>query len=78
MQLFATDQENNEKLNTFTSQGLRWKRLRTISNPSFTTGKLRIIEPLINSHVIEMLDQITDQNGKQIDIFLYGFLFILV
>lgn len=78
MQLFATDQENNEKLNTFTSQGLRWKRLRTISNPSFTTGKLRIIEPLINSHVIEMLDQITDQNAKQIDIFLYGFLFILV
>ncbi len=70
MQLFATDQENNEKLNTFTSQGLRWKRLRIISSPSFTTGKLRIIEPLINSRVIEMLDQITDQNAKQIDIFL--------
>ncbi len=78
MQLFATDQENNERLNTFTSQGLRWKRLRIISSPSFTTGKLRIIEPLINSRVIEMLDQITDQNAKQIDIFLYGFLFILV
>uniref|UniRef100_A0A1I7ZZ64 Cytochrome P450 n=1 Tax=Steinernema glaseri TaxID=37863 RepID=A0A1I7ZZ64_9BILA len=53
----AIDPETSPLNNdVFGSQGLRWKRLRAISNPSFTTSKLKALEPMIQDSVHRFID----------------------
>ncbi|KAK0429204.1 hypothetical protein QR680_011251 [Steinernema hermaphroditum] len=60
-----TSPYNND---VFGSQGLRWKRLRAISNPSFTTSKLKALEPMIQDSVRRFIDICRSNQNKTYNI----------
>uniref|UniRef100_A0AC35G216 Cytochrome P450 n=1 Tax=Panagrolaimus sp. PS1159 TaxID=55785 RepID=A0AC35G216_9BILA len=54
------DVDTDPKVHLFNARGTRWKRLRTIANPSFSVANLKRLTPLVFdsiSHMMEHLDQ---------------------
>jgi cytochrome P450 family 13 len=54
----------------FGAQGLRWKRLRALSAPAFTTNKLKAMEGKVKESVIAFVEMIAKKAdmGKPFDI----------
>ncbi len=60
-------------LNVFSSSGARWRRHRHVINPMFSAAKLKMMSPLINgciSNVMEKLDDLLRNDGE-FNIYLY-------
>ena len=49
-------------------QGLRWKSMRAIMNPTFSSMKLRSLQPLLNLCVERLVDQIEKTNQQEVSI----------
>ncbi|CAP22232.1 Protein CBR-CYP-13A12 [Caenorhabditis briggsae] len=65
---------NKDKLvNLFASQGHRWKRLRTISSPTFSNNSLRKLKTTVEDCALELLRHIETQTagGKPIDLLTF-------
>uniref|UniRef100_A0A914P898 Cytochrome P450 n=1 Tax=Panagrolaimus davidi TaxID=227884 RepID=A0A914P898_9BILA len=67
------DVDTDPKVHLFNARGTRWKRLRTIANPSFSVANLKRLTPLVFdsiSHMMEHLDQ-AYAKGKPFNIHLH-------
>lgn len=59
--------------NVFSSSGAQWRRLRHVINPTFSAAKLKLMSPLINGCIDNVIDKFADhvQDGKEFNIYLY-------
>ncbi|RCN49006.1 hypothetical protein ANCCAN_04883, partial [Ancylostoma caninum] len=70
------DVENDSRVHLFESQGVRWKRLRAISSPAFSSGSLKKIRPTIEDSVLALMslfDERADQPAFNIFTFYKEF-----
>uniref|UniRef100_A0A914Y6V2 Thromboxane-A synthase n=1 Tax=Panagrolaimus superbus TaxID=310955 RepID=A0A914Y6V2_9BILA len=66
------DDHSNFVVNVFNARGNRWKRLRTLANPSFNVVNLRQILPTIHDSVNEILKYLEEnEEGKAINAYPY-------
>ncbi|CAI5440671.1 unnamed protein product [Caenorhabditis angaria] len=61
------DPENDERVSIFISQGHRWKRLRNLSSPTFSSASLRKLLGTVEDSVFQILDVLEKKGGDQID-----------
>ena len=57
--------------NLFMAEGNRWKRMRSISSPSFTSGKLRGMTPLMDKCIdkfVDYFDNVIKKNNGVINV----------
>ncbi|CAJ0590341.1 unnamed protein product [Cylicocyclus nassatus] len=59
------DVENDPRVHLFEAQGVRWKRLRSISSPAFSTGSLKKIRPTLEDSVFALIKLFDDKADKQ-------------
>ncbi|CAL2031265.1 unnamed protein product [Caenorhabditis brenneri] len=63
------DPEKDKRVSLFAAQGYKWKRLRTISSPTFSNNSLRKVTSTIEECALELLRHIEEKTvgGEQID-----------
>ncbi|XP_071089091.1 cytochrome P450 3A24-like [Haliotis cracherodii] len=52
------DPDKDEDVHMFFARGERWKRLRSIVNPAFSSAKMRMMSPVINKCVNNLVDNV--------------------
>ncbi|XP_046373795.1 cytochrome P450 3A24-like [Haliotis rufescens] len=52
------DPDKDEDVHMFFARGERWKRLRSIVNPAFSSAKMRMMSPVINKCVDNLVDNV--------------------
>jgi cytochrome P450 len=59
--------------NLATSSGPKWRRHRHVLNPTFTAAKLKMMSPLINGCIDDLMKKLIDhtENGDEFNIYLY-------
>ncbi|XP_060063954.1 cytochrome P450 3A24-like [Ylistrum balloti] len=62
------DPDRDENVHMFFARGERWRRLRSIINPAFSTTKMRNMTPMINTR-IDHLMAVVDTYGRNDDDF---------
>lgn len=65
------DPDKESRVNVFTSRGLRWKRLRTITNPTFSASKLKAMEPTIQDSIRALMHQLEKKADQPLDVYAY-------
>ncbi|KAL3863942.1 hypothetical protein ACJMK2_005663 [Sinanodonta woodiana] len=68
------DPDNDEDVHMFFARGERWRRLRSIANPAFSTVKMRQMSPLINQQINNLIDVIGTKNEKSEEFNIYELL----
>lgn len=64
--------QTGNKINVFRATGARWRRQRHVLNPTFSAGKLKLMSPLLDGCVEEMLKKLAEMTAeKQTDINIY-------
>ncbi|PIO60488.1 hypothetical protein TELCIR_18014 [Teladorsagia circumcincta] len=64
------DVENDPRVHVFEAQGVRWKRLRTISTPAFSAASLKKIRPTVESSALALMEFFEKEaNEKAFNIF---------
>ncbi|KHJ89512.1 hypothetical protein OESDEN_10661 [Oesophagostomum dentatum] len=63
--ILGGDVENDERVHLFESQGVRWKRLRAISSPAFSSGSLKKIRPTVEDSALELIKLFEERAEKQ-------------
>jgi cytochrome P450 len=66
MPMQNSDEDRDTDL--FASAKDRWKRMRTLMNPTFTTSKLKILLPLMQKCSTRLLDEIEANTGIELNI----------
>ncbi|ULU03595.1 hypothetical protein L3Y34_016818 [Caenorhabditis briggsae] len=63
------DSEKEKRTNIFSAQGFRWKRLRTISSPTFSNNNLRKLNLTVEECALEIIKHTEEKTagGAQID-----------
>ncbi|CAF0993668.1 unnamed protein product [Adineta steineri] len=59
--------------NLFSSSGPSWHRYRHVINPTFSAAKLKMMSPLINGCISNVMDKFDDhvRNGNEFNIYIY-------
>jgi hypothetical protein len=59
--------------NVFTSSGATWRRHRHIINPTFSAAKLKLMSPLINGCITNVMEKLVDHvtSGSEFNIYTY-------
>ncbi|EFP13097.1 hypothetical protein CRE_07735 [Caenorhabditis remanei] len=67
------DPDKDKRIHLFAAQGHRWKRLRTISSPTFSNNSLRKLKTTVEDSALELLRHIEDKTagGKPIDLLTF-------
>uniref|UniRef100_A0A914UNI5 Cytochrome P450 n=1 Tax=Plectus sambesii TaxID=2011161 RepID=A0A914UNI5_9BILA len=65
----AVDPDKDFLGNVFSARGLKWKRLRTIANPTFSTSKLKTMEPTIHESIRAFIHQLEQKVNKPLDVY---------
>ena len=55
--------------NVFDARGLRWKRLRAITSPTFSATKLKAMEPILQDSIQALMRQFGKSDEKPIDVY---------
>ncbi|CAF1184641.1 unnamed protein product [Rotaria sordida] len=55
--------------NLFSARANQWRRQRYVINPTFTTGKLKMMTPLVNQCITSMTKKIDENNNNEFNIF---------
>ncbi|KAK3094487.1 hypothetical protein FSP39_002359 [Pinctada imbricata] len=66
------DPDRDENVHMFFARGERWRRLRSIVNPAFSTSKMRLMTPMINQRIDQMMSVIDNHCTNQTDFDAYG------
>ncbi|GMT17123.1 hypothetical protein PFISCL1PPCAC_8420, partial [Pristionchus fissidentatus] len=61
--VLGPDLEKDVRVNLFQSRGGRWKRLRTLSAPSFSVSSLKKIRPVVEDSVINMVKVMEERHA---------------
>ncbi|PIO75471.1 unspecific monooxygenase [Teladorsagia circumcincta] len=68
--IIGGDVENDPRVHVFEAQGVRWKRLRTISTPAFSAASLKKIRPTVESSALALMEFFEKEaNQKAFNIF---------
>ncbi len=67
----AIDPDKEDRINVFSARGLRWKRLRTITSPTFSSTKLKAMEPAIQDSIRALMCQFGKSGENPIDVYAY-------
>lgn len=64
---------SNRFLNVFSSSGSAWRRHRHVINPTFSAAKLKLMSPLINGCIHDVMEKLVDhvRDGNEFNIYLY-------
>jgi len=65
--VFPFDPDTDERVNVFTSRGLRWKRLRALTSPSFGIPKLRNMQWTMLDTTKKVVELLEDLEGQEIN-----------
>ena len=59
--------------NVFSSSGAKWRRHRHVINPTFSAAKLKMMSPLINGCISNVMEKLVDhvKKGSEFNIYLY-------
>jgi cytochrome P450 len=59
--------------NLFSASGAKWRRHRHVLNPTFSAAKLKLMSPLINGCISNLMEKLIDheKNGSEFNIYLY-------
>ncbi|CAF1062977.1 unnamed protein product [Adineta steineri] len=59
--------------NVFNASGATWRRHRHVINPTFSAAKLKMMSPLINGCITNVMDKLKDhaENGNDFNIYTY-------
>ncbi|XP_053407088.1 putative cytochrome P450 CYP13A10 isoform X1 [Mercenaria mercenaria] len=68
------DPDKDEEVHMFFARGERWRRLRSIANPAFNTGKMRLMSPMINKQIDKFLNVMDDKCLKEEEFNIYDLL----
>lgn len=68
------DPDKDEEVHMFFARGERWRRLRSIANPAFNTGKMRLMSPMINKQIDKFLNVMEEKCLKEEDFNIYDLL----
>ncbi|WAR21119.1 C13AA-like protein [Mya arenaria] len=68
------DPDKDEEVHMFFAHGERWRRLRSIANPAFNTGKMRMMSPMINKQIDKFLDVLEKQCEAKTEFDIYDVL----
>ncbi|KAE9547698.1 hypothetical protein FO519_009091 [Halicephalobus sp. NKZ332] len=65
--------DTNKRCHVFNARGARWKRLRTISSPSFSLSNLKKIYPTVDDSCLKLMDFVDKayEEGKPFNIHPY-------
>uniref|UniRef100_A0A914UMH9 Cytochrome P450 n=1 Tax=Plectus sambesii TaxID=2011161 RepID=A0A914UMH9_9BILA len=64
-----TDPDKDPRVDVFHARGLRWKRLRTITNPTFSASKLKAMEPTIQDSIRALMHQFEQKVDEPFDVY---------
>jgi hypothetical protein len=64
---------DNRVRNVFSSSGAQWRRHRHVINPTFSAAKLKMMSPLINGCISNVMEKLADhvRNDNEFNIYLY-------
>ncbi|CAF1430291.1 unnamed protein product [Adineta ricciae] len=59
--------------NVLSSSGATWRRHRHVINPTFSAAKLKMMSPLINGCITNVMEKLSDhgRNGNDFNIYIY-------
>ncbi|KAF8359913.1 hypothetical protein PRIPAC_94908 [Pristionchus pacificus] len=60
---FAQDPDKNPRVHLFESRGARWKRIRALTSPSFTSKSLKKILPIIEDSAVKLVDLMGERHA---------------
>lgn len=65
------DPDQDEEVHMFFARGERWRRLRGIADPAFSTVKMRMMSPMINTQIDKFLVAMNEKckNGEEFNIY---------
>uniref|UniRef100_A0A914V422 Cytochrome P450 n=1 Tax=Plectus sambesii TaxID=2011161 RepID=A0A914V422_9BILA len=63
------DPDKDPRVHVFSAHGLRWKRLRTITNPTFSASKLKAMEPTIQDSIRALMHQLEQKVDEPFDVY---------
>uniref|UniRef100_A0A914VYX4 Cytochrome P450 n=1 Tax=Plectus sambesii TaxID=2011161 RepID=A0A914VYX4_9BILA len=61
--------DKHPRVNMFNARGLRWKRLRTITNPTFSASKLKAMEPTMQDSIRALMHQLEQKVDEPFDVY---------
>uniref|UniRef100_A0A1I7Y626 Cytochrome P450 n=1 Tax=Steinernema glaseri TaxID=37863 RepID=A0A1I7Y626_9BILA len=64
---FPFNPDKDPRANVFTARGLRWKRLRNLTHPSFANSKLRMMQGTMKDTTIVLMRMLEGLEGKRIN-----------
>lgn len=64
---------NKKFLNVFAASGAEWRRHRHVINPTFSAAKLKLMSPLINGCIHDVMDKLSEHaiDGNEFNIYVY-------
>uniref|UniRef100_A0AC35FDL4 Cytochrome P450 n=1 Tax=Panagrolaimus sp. PS1159 TaxID=55785 RepID=A0AC35FDL4_9BILA len=65
---FPFNPDKDERANVFTARGLRWKRLRTLTSPSFNPQKLRNMQTTMLDTTRKVMKVFDELEGQEINV----------
>ncbi|KAJ8317594.1 hypothetical protein KUTeg_005498 [Tegillarca granosa] len=65
------DPDTDENVHMFFARGERWRRLRSIVNPAFSTAKMRMMTPVINKRIDKLVSVVDNYTEKDQDFDVY-------
>jgi cytochrome P450 len=63
----------NRMRNVLSSSGAQWRRHRHVISPTFSAAKLKLMSPLINGCIGDVMEKLADhvRNGNDFNIYIY-------